>query len=111
MNIQPEPKVNGISLPNGTNDPSEFSNQNQRLDSEMDSEGYQPTYDEAFPELPTSNAPILRNPGPPKATNNSMQSIRATTITQVGAVSNDMYSFITFLECLLPLKIRQVHNS
>lgn len=71
-------------MANGTENATEFSTQKARMDTEMDTEGYHPTYDEAFPELPTSNAPILRNPGPAKATNSgSMQSIRASTITQV----------------------------
>ena len=71
-------------MANGTDDASEFSTQKERMPTEIDTEGYHPTYDEAFPELPTSNAPTLRNAGPPKATNSgSMQSIRASTITQV----------------------------
>ena len=73
--------MNGIGLTNG--DAADFSHQKSP---ELDTEGYTPTYDEAFPELPVSNAPpIARNPGPAKATSysGSMQAIRASTITQV----------------------------
>jgi hypothetical protein len=84
MNIQPEGmnNMNGIGLTNGSGDAAEFPHQNN---TDLDTEGYTPTYDEAFPELPVSNTPIPRNPGPAKATSysGSMQAIRATTITQV----------------------------
>ncbi|XP_028393842.1 vigilin-like [Dendronephthya gigantea] len=83
MNIQPEVNnMNGIGLTNGSSDAAEFSHQNN---TDLDTEGYTPTYDEAFPELPVSNVPVVRNPGPAKATSysGSMQAIRASTITQV----------------------------
>lgn len=87
MNIQPEElnNMNGIGLTNG--DAADFPHQNS---TELDTEGYTPTYDEAFPELPVSNAPVTRNPGPAKATSysGSMQPIRASTITQVYSTFN-----------------------
>lgn len=84
MNIQPEESnnMNGIGLSNGNEHAADFSHQKN---TDLDTEGYTPTYDEAFPELPVSNAPIARKPGPAKATSysGSMQAIRASTITQV----------------------------
>lgn len=83
MNIQPEVNnMNGIGLTNGSSDAADFSHQNN---TDLDTEGYTPTYDEAFPELPVSNVSVVRNPGPAKATSysGSMQAIRASTITQV----------------------------
>lgn len=85
MNIQPEQNINmnGNGLKNGgsADAATEFSHQ---TNTDLDTEGYTPTYDEAFPELPVANTPIARNPGPAKATNYSaIQSIRASTITQV----------------------------
>jgi hypothetical protein len=84
MNIQPEElnNMNGIGLTNGSGEAADFPHQKNK---DLDTEGYTPTYDEAFPELPVSNAPIVRNPGPAKPTSysGSMQAIRASTITQV----------------------------
>lgn len=100
MNIQPDEfkNMNGIGLSNGSTDTAEFPHENGN---DLEHEGYTPTYDEAFPQLPVSKAPIIRKPGPARATSyaGSTQAIRSTTITQVCLLYNIQFSFTTICSC------------